>query len=229
MSEKSAEAVIQLMSLHEQPLLCPASGDTPTGLFKTLVEKYRAKKIDPSSWSFVGLDEWVGLNGNDEGSCRQYLDKNLFRPLNVPENKIIFFDGRAENLEDECKKTENFIQQNKGLHVAILGLGTNGHIGMNEPECDVAQHVHVVQLHPSTIQAGQKYFQKPQPLDKGITLGIEGLMESRHIILLASGKHKAEIVKKVIKGEVTPKVPGSLLHNHPSCTVFLDADAASML
>ncbi|WP_447642360.1 MULTISPECIES: 6-phosphogluconolactonase [Chitinophagaceae] len=229
LSATVADKVIELMSLYEQPLLCPASGDTPAGLYKALVEKYRKKSFDPLSWSFVGLDEWGGLNGSDEGSCRYSIDKELFHPLNVALDKIAFFDGRATDLEKECTGAENFIKEKKGLRVSILGLGMNGHIAMNEPGCAIDGRAQIVQLHPVTKQVGQKYFQQPQALNEGITLGMGTLLESQHIILMVSGKHKAEIVKKVLEGSLTNEVPGSLLRNHASLNVYLDADAASLL
>lgn len=217
------------MSSCEQPLLCPASGDTPAGLYKALTEKYREKKFDPLSWSFVGLDEWVGLNGSDEGSCRYSIDKDLFNPLHITQDKISFFDGRATNLEQECAAAEHFIKKHTNIDVAILGLGMNGHIAMNEPGCAIDGRAQIVQLHPVTKQVGQKYFHQPQALHEGITLGMGTLLESRHIILMVSGKHKAEIVKKVLEGPMTNFVPGSLLRNHPSLSVYLDVDAASLL
>lgn len=229
LSENAANKVIELMSSSSNPLLCAASGDTPLGLYKVLTENYLTKRTDFSSWNFIGLDEWMGMNGSDEGSCRYYIDRDLFYPLHVDENKIMFFDGRTTNPLAECETAENFVKEHNGIDVAILGLGVNGHIGMNEPDCDVAQRSHVVQLHPTTKQVGQKYFKQQRELNEGITLGMATLLESKHIILLASGEHKATIVKKVIEGAITSEVPGSLLRNHSSFTVYLDAGAASLL
>src|ERR1700761_981277 len=123
LSSKVAEQVIQLMSGYDEPLLCPASGDTPAGLYKGLVEKYQQREIDVSNWSIAGLDEWVGLNGNDEGSCRYSLDKELFLPLNISGDRVNFFDGRAIDLFSECEYAEQYINRHKGIDVTILGLG----------------------------------------------------------------------------------------------------------
>ena len=217
------------MSAYNRPLLCPASGDTPAGLYKALAERYEEKQFEAADWSFVGLDEWVGLNGTDEGSCRYSIDKDLFRPLGVSENNIYFFDGRSTDLPGECSAAEQFISERKGIDVAILGVGMNGHIAMNEPGCAIDGRTQVIALHPVTRQVGQKYFTHPQVLDKGITLGMGTLLESRHIILMVSGQHKAAIVQKMLEEPVTNEVPASLLLQHPSVTVFLDAAAASAL
>ena len=229
LSSKVAEQVIQLMSGYDEPLLCPASGDTPAGLYKVLAEKYQQRKIEVSNWSFAGLDEWVGLNGNDEGSCRYSIDRELFLPLNISVDRISFFDGRAADLFSECEYAEQFINRHKGIDVTILGLGMNGHIAMNEPGCAVDSRAQIVELHPMTRQVGQKYFNQPQALKDGITLGLGTLLESRHIILIVSGKKKAGIVKKMLEEPPTNELPGSLLLNHSSITVFLDADAACLL
>ncbi|MFX1703910.1 glucosamine-6-phosphate deaminase [Chitinophaga sp. CC14] len=229
LSAAVAEQVTELMSGRENPLLCPASGDTPAGLYKVLVEKYKDRKSDVSQWGFVGLDEWVGLNGSDEGSCRYSIDKELLLPLNISGDKICFFDGRATALQQECEAAERFIAQYNGIDVAILGLGMNGHIAMNEPGCAADGRAQIVTLHPVTMQVGQKYFNQPQVLKEGITLGLGTLLESRHIILMVSGKHKAGIVKKMLEEPPTNELPGSLLLNHSSVTIFLDADAAALL
>lgn len=229
LSAAAAEQVILLMSAYDKPLLCPASGDTPAGLYRTLAKRCQGGKCDVASWSFVGLDEWVGLNGRDEGSCRYSIDKALFHPLNISADDICFFDGRSADLLKECADAEQFISARNGIDVAILGLGMNGHIAMNEPGCAVDSRAQVVPLHPVTKQVGQKYFNQHLELEEGITLGMGTLLESRHIMLIVSGKHKAPIVRKMLEEPVTKELPGSLLLHHPSLTVFLDEEAAACL
>ena len=229
LSSQAAVNVIQLMQSRNNPLLCAASGDTPAGLYKEIVDKVNKTELDISNWSFVGLDEWVGMNETDEGSCRFNLNEQLFDPLRVANNKISFFDGRTNDLDKECEDVESFIQKHEGIDVAILGLGMNGHIGMNEPGTSTALRSHVTALDPVTQKVGQKYFKKEQQLKEGITLGIATLLESKHIILLVSGSHKAEIVKKMLEGDISEKLPGSLLRNHPSLKVYLDKNAANLI
>jgi galactosamine-6-phosphate isomerase len=229
LSSRAAEDVIQLMRSRNNPLLCAASGDTPAGLYKEIVDKVNKTELDISNWSFVGLDEWVGMNETDEGSCRFNLNEQLFDPLKITRNKISFFDGRANDLDKESEDVESFIQKYEGIDVAILGLGMNGHIGMNEPGTSPALRSHVTALDPVTQKVGQKYFKKEQQLKEGITLGIATLLESKHIILLVSGSHKAQIVKKMLEDEITEELPGSLLRNHPSFKVYLDKNAANLI
>jgi galactosamine-6-phosphate isomerase len=229
MSKQSANDLIETMQLFDKPLLCPASGSTPVGLYKELVNLYQQKKFDPSNWLFVALDEWVGMDGNKEGSCKQSLDEQLFKPLKIDADKICFFDGKAADLDEECDRVEQFIQQHGGIDVSVLGLGMNGHVGMNEPYTPSSLRSHVAKLDPVTQEVGQKYFKERQHLSEGITLGLATLLESKHIFLSVNGKRKAEIVKKVIEGNITEEVPASILRRHKGLKIYLDAEAAEMI
>ncbi len=185
--------------------------------------------MDISNWSFVGLDEWIGMNAGDEGSCRYHLNTQLFQPLQIAENKICFFNGRITEANKECEYIESFIRQHGGIDVSILGLGMNGHIGMNEPGTLPSLRSHVTALEPITQKTGQKYFKEQRQLTEGITLGLATIMESKHIILLVSGSHKAEIVQRLIKEKISEQLPGSLLRNHPGLKIYLDKAAAQLI
>ena len=229
MSKQAADDLMQLMSLKKDPLLCPASGDSPAGLYKELAERSKQDELDPSGWYFVGLDEWMGMNGTDEGSCRFHLNNELFGPLQIQKERIYFFDGRAEDLRDQCSQAEKFIATHGGIHVAVVGIGTNGHIAMNEPGTPADSRSHVADIAPETQQAGQKYFKEGKDISKGITVGLATLMEAEHIILLVSGTHKAAVIKRLISEPVSEQLPASLFRDHPSFTIYLDAAAAQLI
>jgi galactosamine-6-phosphate isomerase len=229
LSKQVADDVLKIMQSSRQPLICTASGDSPAGLYKEIVNRVQGDQLDISNWSFVGLDEWVGMNEKDEGSCRYHLNKQLFQPLQIANDKIWFFDGRANDLEAECQRVENFIHQYDRIDVAILGLGMNGHVGMNEPGTSSKTRSHVTNLDSTTQQVGQKYFQQQQKLTQGITLGLATLMEARHIVLIINGKHKAEITQRIVEEEVSEQLPATLLRNHPSLKLYLDKEAAGKM
>jgi galactosamine-6-phosphate isomerase len=229
MSKQAAEEVIRVMQASKNKLLCIASGDTPAGLFGDLVARVNNRELSIADWKFVGLDEWAGMNGGDEGSCRYHLNRQFFQPLHIKEENISFFDGRANDLEKECQQTENFIRKHGGIDVAIVGLGLNGHIGMNEPGTSPSLHSHIADIDAETQKVGQKYFTAPQTLSQGITLGLANIMETRHIILLVSGAHKAGIVKRIIEEEASEQLPASLLRQHPGLKVYLDKEAAQLI
>ncbi|MGN6532113.1 MAG: glucosamine-6-phosphate deaminase [Ginsengibacter sp.] len=229
MSAKAAEEVLKILEPIQNPLICPATGDSPKGLYQEIIIQINKKNTNTSKWNFIGLDEWVGMNGKDEGSCRFHLDNDLLNPLSVQENNICFVDGRSPDLQEEISKANEFIKKNNGIDLAIVGLGLNGHIGMNEPGTDPSLNAHVSVIDPITQLSGQKYFTHPQEITGGITLGIKDIMEADHVILLISGVKKAKIARAVLEDDISEQLPASFLRNHQNCTVYLDKDAASLL
>ena len=228
-SKKAAAATIAAMQGKSNPLICVASGDSPAGMYAHLVASVQQKVLEIKNWTFLGLDEWVGLNGNDEGSCRYHLNAQLFNALQIPEERICFFDAAAADLEQQCQITETTIQQHGGIELAILGLGMNGHIGMNEPNTSALKRSHIIELDPITAEVGQKYFQNPRKLTQGITLGMSNLMESKTIILIVNGAKKANILQQVVEGEISEKLPASILRLHSNCFLFADQAAAQLI
>jgi glucosamine-6-phosphate isomerase len=228
-SKIAANDLKNLIGSGKDLLLCTASGDSPAGLYKELVNLVSRKELNISSCDFLGLDEWGGMNGSDEGSCRFHLNQQLFEPLKIAKNKICFFDGKAEDLQKECDDVENYIQQHQGIDVAIVGLGLNGHIGMNEPGTPQDLRSHVTAIDPLTAKTGQKYFKEPKQLTNGLTLGLATLLEAKNIFLLVSGKHKAGIVKRMLEEKVSEQLPATLLRNHKGLRIYLDKEAASLI
>ena len=229
LGKRAANDLLRLVADTKNPLLCPTSGSTPAALYKTLVQRLQKENVDYSGWRFVGLDEWAGMNGSDAGSCRDFVDKELFQPLGIKEEMICFFDGTATDLEQECRRVETFINQHGGITVAMVGLGLNGHVGMNEPGTPVTQRAHVAHIAAQTQEVGQKYFTEPKDLSKGLTLGLATLLEAQHVFLLANGEKKAAIVKQIIESPENENLPASLLKQHPNFTVYLDKEAAKLL
>ena len=164
LSKKAADELVQQIRDVKDPVVCFASGDSPSGLYKELIEKAAKKKLDVSQWYFIGLDEWAGMNGTDEGSCRFHLNHQLFQPLHVKEESICFFDGHARDPQQECLRIENSIREHGGIDVAVVGLGMNGHVGMNEPGTSLSSRSHFADIHPLTQKTGQKYFNEEQDL-----------------------------------------------------------------
>lgn len=229
LSRAAATLVTDTVRSNPHALLCIATGDTPAGMMNYLTEDVRSGVVDFSKVSFVSLDEWVGLNQQDEGSCRHFFYQHLVYPLNLNAEQVAFFDGRADDAEHECARIDQYITGKGGIELMIVGIGMNGHIGMNEPGLAVANSSHIVNLDEVTITVGQKYFREKTPLRRGITLGIGQILESKKAILMASGRKKAEIVARAATGPVTTQVPASFLQQHHDAYMLLDADAASSL
>ena len=229
MSRKAANDLLEILQPIKNPLVCTASGDSPKGMYKELIRQIKEKDIDISGWNFLGLDEWAGMSGNDEGSCRFHLNNDLFGPLNAAESKITFFDGRASDPQAECDRIENYTKEHGGIDVAIVGLGMNGHVGMNEPGTFENSRAHVAEIDSTTQTVGQKYFKNEQKITHGLTLGIASIMEAGNIMLLVSGSKKAAIVQRVLEEGINEQLPASFLRKHESLKVYLDSEAAALI
>ncbi len=225
LSQKAAQHLLKLARSKKEPLVCVASGDSPAGLYKEII--VQSNPPETGSWNFVGLDEWQGMNAADEGSCQWHMHQQLFQPLNIQANRICFFNGRAKDLNQECQRVDEFIQHHGGIDIAVIGLGANGHIGMNEPQRDPTLTAHIAELEPGTIKTAQKYFKNETTITGGLTLGIASILAAKHIFLIVSGARKAGIIKLLMETEPTPALPVTWLKNHPNVYVYLDEAAAA--
>lgn len=227
----SAAARLILARVRQKPgsLICLPSGDTPTGILRELVAASREGRADFGQCRFVGLDEWTGLNGKDAGSCRHYLDDSFFFPLRILPEQIAFFDGSAVDLADECERINRYIGQYGPIDVAMVGVGVNGHVGLNEPGTDRGLYAHVSELQDQTKQVAEKYFSEKVTLTNGITLGPRHLLESGTLLMIASGSKKAAVMAKALEQPFTTDCPAGLIREHPDGHVFLDRDAAAEL
>jgi glucosamine-6-phosphate isomerase len=227
----AAAATLIAKQIHNKPksLLCFPSGDTPTNTLKILVSNSLERKIDFSQCHFIGLDEWVGMDQYDEGSCQHYMYEQFFNPAKIQPQQITFFDAKARDLTVECKRVDNTILQHGGLDLIVVGVGMNGHIGLNEPGTSFNSYCHTSILDEVTKNVGQKYFSSSTPLTKGITVGLKHMMEAKTMVVIASGEKKSGIMQKIIEGAITEQVPGSILQQHKNVIFFLDEAAASQL
>jgi glucosamine-6-phosphate isomerase len=228
LADAAAAVIFKLITNKSNALLALATGHSPTSTYERLVHLIRESNLDVSNLKFVALDEWVGISPTTEGSCAAYLHKYLFEPLGISPQYIRLFDALNPAIDEECDKTEAFIQANGGIDLITLGVGMNGHLGFNEPGSEVS-YSHVVALDETTRTVGKKYFRDAVAIEKGITLGLKSILAARTVLLMANGRHKAEIVKKVVENTPTPAIPATILHNHPDCTFFLDDEAAALL
>ncbi|WP_419700771.1 6-phosphogluconolactonase [Mucilaginibacter sp. NFX135] len=230
-SLSSAAAYWVWRQIKQKPgsLICFPSGESPTGMFKFLVQYAKAGKIDFSQAHFVGLDEWVGMDKNNEGSCSHYLHQHFFSKLKIAPAQVRFFDAKAADLDGECEKMNKHIQDLGGLDMMIVGIGMNGHIGLNEPGTDFNTYAHHSALAPVTIDVAKKYFTQQPQLTEGITLGLRHLAEARTPVLIASGAKKAGIIAQALNGPLTIDVPASIFQTLPNAQIFLDHGVAEKL
>ena len=229
LSRTTADFIAAYVNQKPNSFLCFPSGESPGGTIDYLVQYAQQGKVDFSECYFVGLDEWVGVHEKNEGSCKYYLYSKLFTPLKIREEKIIFFNALARNLDHECKQIDTRIATHGPIDIMLVGIGLNGHIGLNEPGVHFDSYSHHIELDPLTKSVAKKYFKQETIITTGITLGLKHLMESKVAILIASGIKKAEIIHKALHEEVSNMVPATIIQKHPNSFVFLDKEAASNL
>jgi glucosamine-6-phosphate isomerase len=230
LSRATADLIKDYISHKKNSLICIASGHTPVGVFRELIKDVTLGQLDISDCKFVSLDEWVGIDPKDPGSCLAMLKKDFFDPLNLPEHQTIYFDVTAKNLEKECDRINNLIEGNEGLDIMLVGVGTNGHIGMNEPGTSFWSYAHVSDLTEETKTVGQKYFAKQTELSKGLTLGLCHLQEAKLPIVMASGEKKAAIFQKAFtEPQPTEDIPLTICQIIEQGYVMLDKEAAKLM
>lgn len=226
MSEKACSHVINSIQRQDAPVLGLATGSTPEGLYKQLIEKNQQKEVSFQQAATFNLDEYVGLGKHDRNSYHYYMQEKLFHHIDIPAEKAKLPNGSAADLQQECRDYEAQIQQANGIDLQILGLGLNGHIGFNEPVVSFASRTHVVDLAVSTREANARFFPSLEDVPKqAITMGIETIMETKAILLLVSGEQKAEAVARFVNGEISEDFPASVLQRHPQVTLIADEAA----
>lgn len=229
LSSAVANLIADYVTKKPQALICLASGHTPVGVFHVLKEKQQAGEVNLKACTFLSLDEWLGIDPTDPGSCLSMLQRDCFGPLNIAQKQIEFFNVHASDLQQECDRINALIEKNGGLDIMLVGVGTNGHIGMNEPGTAFDSVAHISTLAEETKSVGQKYFEQATPLSQGITLGLKHLREAKLPIVMASGVKKSEILGKALNGVATEAIPVSVVHLIPQVWVMVDEEAGSLM
>ena len=229
LSVKTAERIATIISEKPDALLCFPAGETSVGTFKHLIELNQKGVISFKKCKIVGLDEWANIGAMKSENCFSFLKKHLFDHIDYSEENLCFFDGESSDLKHECVKTDDFIKKNGPIDMMLLGVGMNGHLGLNEPCTSFDLYSHIVNLDETTKIVGQKYFSGKVTLSKGITLGIKYVLEAQTVILQLNGNRKAEVVKRLIESEVSPGFPASVIKSHLNSFLLLDKEAAKYL
>ena len=228
MSEKGAQILAAQVTLKPESFLGLATGSTPLGIYKRLADWNQKGLLDFGQVKTANLDEYKGIGRDNEQSYYYYMNENLFSKVNIQTVNTMIPDGSREDEEAVCAEYERQIEENGSVDIQLLGIGRNGHIGFNEPSDSFADGCHCVDLAPSTIEANQRFFEKEEDVPgQAYTMGIGTIMKAKKVLLIASGKDKAEALKALIEGKVTPKVPATILRFHPDVTVIADEDALS--
>lgn len=230
MSKKAAHLFVGQLLNKPDSVLGLATGSTPVGLYAHLIKFYEEGMISFRKATAFNLDEYLGLDKEHPQSYFTFMQQQLFSKVDMPKAQQHIPSGTSSDSDQEALEYDRSIARAGGIDLQVLGIGRNGHIGFNEPDLKFEARTHVVTLDDQTIQDNARFFSSAEEVPKyAISMGIKTIMQSRGIILLASGEEKAEAVSKMLSGNITPELPASVLQLHPNCTAIIDLSAASQL
>jgi glucosamine-6-phosphate deaminase len=224
------EYICHFIRNHSQPVIGFATGSTPLGVYRYFIDNYQAQKVSFRQVKAFNLDEYVGLTPSHPRSFASAMKNELFSHIDILPENINALDGSKEDMIQECQRYESLIDGNP-IDIQILGIGMDGHIAYNEPGSPLDGACHVVDLHQESIESSLDYgFDHIEDVPtQGVTQGIGTIMKAKQLIMMAKGEKKADLVKRMIYGEVTSDFPSSIIQRHPNVIVCLDRSAASQL
>ncbi len=225
LSRQAANIISAQVIMKPDSVIGLATGSSPVGTYRQLIDWYNKGDIDFSETITVNLDEYVGLKESDVQSYRYFMQENFFDHINIRRENTFVPNGCAADLEKECAEYDARIERFGGIDLQLLGIGVDGHIGFNEPSDVFVKNTHVVDLHPSTIEANSRFFDSADDVPRqAVSMGMVSIMQAKKILLVANGKAKKEILEKAFFGPITPGIPASILQLHPDITVVFSEE-----
>jgi glucosamine-6-phosphate deaminase len=225
-----AKIIAKELQTNQHLVLGLATGHTMEAVYGKLVRMHREDGLDFALCRTFNLDEYVGVEPGHAQSYRNYMNRHLFKQVNIDLRNTHLPNGLATDLDAECANYERLIRKAGGIDVQLLGIGRAGHIGFNEPLSALRSRTRVKALTPATIAQNAQYFGGPDKVPRrAITMGVGTILRCRRCLLLATGAHKAEIVAKAVEGPITSMISATALQLHRRCTVVVDEPAASQL
>lgn len=229
LADAAAQLFIETINQKNNAVLGLATGASPVPTYKRLIEAYNAGKVSFKDVKTFNLDEYCDLPKNDRNSYYTFMHEQLFDHVDIKEENVNFLDGNAADWQAESKRYSEAMAKVGGIDIQLLGIGTNGHIGFNEPADEFTDESFKVTLTQSTIDSNQKYFGETPMPRYALTMGIGSIMRAKKILLIATGESKAKAIAGMLSGEVTPRLPASILNNHADAVIMLDKAAASLI
>lgn len=224
-----ADIFTELLVSKPESVLGLATGASPVKTYNELIKRCKNGEISFSKVKTFNLDEYCDLPRDDKNSYYTFMHENLFNSVDIKEENVNILDGNVADAEKEAKEFDEKIDNAGGIDIQLLGIGTNGHIGFNEPSDSFSDGTFKVKLTDSTIKSNSIYFDDDSMPRYALTMGINSIMKAKKIVLIATGESKADAIKATIDGEVTPQVPASVLKNHPDAILLIDKAAAKLL
>ncbi len=226
LSRVGADIVSDLVATQPAASVVPAMGDTPMGIYAGLAARRQRGELDTSRLRVFQLDEYAGIGADDPRSLYGWLLRSFVAPLGIEEANAVRLRGDVEDVEAACGAYERAAHEAGGFDLAILGLGPNGHLGFNEPPSEPDARTRVVELTEDSVESNARYWGGRHMVPRtAVTAGMDLLMAARQVLLVVSGSHKTDILRRSITGPVTPDVPASLLQKASNVTVLADRAA----
>ena len=224
-----ADIFTELLTAKPECVLGLATGASPVKTYNELINRYKEGKISFEKVKTFNLDEYCNLPRDDKNSYYTFMHENLFNSVNIKEENVHIPDGNAADPDSHAKSYDAMIDAEGGIDIQLLGIGTNGHIGFNEPSDSFSDGTFKVKLTDSTIKSNSIYFDDDSIPRYALTMGINSIMKAKKIVLIATGESKADAIKATINGEVSPMCPASVLQNHADAILLIDKAAAKLL
>ena len=230
LARKSADLVESQIQAFPDSVIGLATGSTPLGLYEELIRRHQENDLSFSEVKTFNLDEYVGIPSNHAQSYRTFMDENLFNKIDIQKSNTQVPDGMAENPLEVGPSYEKMIQLAGGIDLQVLGVGTDGHIGFNEPTSSLGSITRVKTLTKQTMEDNSRFFSPDEFQPKlAITMGIKTILDARRILLLAHGENKADAIRDMVEGPLSAFCPASALQLHQRTTILIDESAASQL
>lgn len=227
---QAADVVCEAVARQPDLLLVLPTGNTPLGMFKELAARVQSGVVDFSRCTLAQLDEYAGIGPDDPRSLYLWLKRDFITPVGLPKSRVLRFDSRAADPEAEALRFERAIAAAGGIGLSVLGLGPNGHLGINEPGTPFAARTFLTKLSPESLVSNGRYWGGAENVPPtAYTLGLGTLSEARQTLLLVSGEAKAGILRQVVHGPIGPEVPATVLRQVERVTVLADQAAAACL
>lgn len=230
LSEEAFQVMKEVVTSKERPVLGLATGSSPIGLYQNMIKDHKENGTSYKNVVTFNLDEYVGLKKNHSQTYYTFMNENLFSGLDINQDNVHIPVGDSSDLKKECEVYEQAMKDYQ-VDIQLLGIGSNGHIGFNEPGTSFDSLTHIVTLKEKTREDNARFF---IPLNEevptqAITMGIATIMKSKKVLMVASGEGKADAVARMINGPISEDLPASVLQNHPDVVVIVDEAAASKL
>ena len=229
-SDRAAEIMLDVVKNNPKAILGLATGSSPIGLYQRMIKDHQENGTSYAEITTFNLDEYVGLEQEHPQSYYTFMHQNLFNHIDIKKENVNLPSVQGEDMQANCDAYNELLSKYK-IDLQLLGIGSNGHLAFNEPGTPFDSVTQVVDLLDSTIQDNARFFDNDMSKvpTQSITMGIKNVMDAKRILLIASGKNKAEAIYQTVKGEVSTDCPASILQRHPDVTIVVDEDAASLL